>query len=194
MAALGNALTLLLLCLGLRIPEFCCFSPGDSSEGLSGEASAEQITGMQLEFEHSLTLARKLLAETRALIHVYIMDRLRVLGESFRIYSAYLEVIAEREKSQSHSSIGLGLSIVRLDLRDLRHHIHLQMSIAHIPLQVSAPLRIPEHILHPSSSWKAQVQALSTLRHLEQCLGRVVREFTFLRASVPRDLSGAVQG
>ncbi|XP_069508202.1 interleukin-27 subunit alpha [Ambystoma mexicanum] len=207
-----------MLCACLHILPVCAFPPRTSGVAFRGVASEEEKLDMRREFDNSLKLARKLLAETRSLIRVFmserlpgahldlmknqgdfpkisirntqwlslpIMERLRVLGDSFHVYSSYLEVIAEYERSQQHSSIEPGLTNVRLDLRDLLHHVQHQMSFAHgTPL--SKPVQIPGHFLHPSSTWKAQVQALITLRHLEQFLGRAVREFTLLRFSVTR--------
>ncbi|XP_041432468.1 uncharacterized protein LOC121398042 isoform X2 [Xenopus laevis] len=102
-------------------------------------------------------------------------ERLRLLHEGLQVFPVYLNKMEEwREKEGSgqsgdaHIPFAELISIVRLDLRDLLHHIKIQMSLFKVtPSEVT--VREP---YFDGSDWHSRIQMFQALRSMEQFLFR----------------------
>ncbi|OCT58314.1 uncharacterized protein LOC121398812 [Xenopus laevis] len=112
-------------------------------------------------------------------------ERLRLLHEGLQVFPVYLKKLEEwKEKEDSHLSgdgsipFARRISIVQLDLRDLLHHIKIQMSVFKVSPSESLTVMEPSS---DGSDWHSRIVMFQALRSMEQFLFRAVREYTALR-------------
>ncbi|XP_077130209.1 interleukin-27 subunit alpha [Ranitomeya variabilis] len=108
-------------------------------------------------------------------------DRLRFLSDALQVYPVYLEELEKwekRETKEGSAPLKRSISCVRLDLRDLLHHIHRQMSSLGLNHTKASS---PESLWGGANDWCTRVKMYQVLRTMEQTLLRAVREYTILQ-------------
>ncbi|KAM5151714.1 interleukin-27 subunit alpha [Mantella aurantiaca] len=107
-------------------------------------------------------------------------DRLRLLNEALHTYPIYLEQLEKWEKKEEDDeapNLKEMATKVRIDLRDLLHHIKQQMT----SLGINPSPHLKQHsVLTHANDWHNHVQMYRALRSLERTLFRAVRDYTAL--------------
>ncbi|XP_044159140.1 interleukin-27 subunit alpha-like isoform X2 [Bufo gargarizans] len=136
-----------------------------------------KLPGSHLDFTGSFLNLTSVAINITTWLKLQPSERLRFLSDTLQVYPVYLGELEKWEKEEtkegSPSPLKSSVTHVRLDLRDLLHHIHRQMSLLGLNhTKVSSQ----EHPWGGARNWSTHLKMYQVLRTMEQTLLRAMQK------------------
>nr|XP_033799953.1 interleukin-27 subunit alpha [Geotrypetes seraphini] len=147
----------------------------------------ERLSGSYMPLFHDWSMLPKVELKFQEWLHISDAQRLRFLAESCEDYKNLLDQVYAYEHDKGDPALSESIDNASLDLRDLLHHIHLQMSVLGVDAHRVGQSRVLGNILKQKSIWGIYEKAFLILKSIEQFVQRAVRDYTVLRSSAKRN-------
>ncbi|XP_039610947.1 uncharacterized protein LOC120530588 [Polypterus senegalus] len=109
--------------------------------------------------------------------------RIQLIIKDLKVFQSHIEAKCLYEEQHLHQSqLVQDLQLIKCDISDLVFQMHLQLKSLNVPVPVVSEPLVPKSLLNPQLEWNSKLQGYIILRDLEQYLGKVVRDFTFLKS------------